>query len=256
MKITAITITAVLTTLCLMASAKSENVNDLRQFLATKQCQECDLSGSGLVMANLVGADLRGANLVGANFSQANLTGANLAGANLSGASFNGANLSGANLRGAIANGTDFRHVYFINADLTGVILKNAYVEGAVGIPDYAGNPEMFYGWGLMENKQGNFNAAIENYNKALILNPKYAEVYLARGMILYRLGNTSGATQDAEVASQLFQEQQNPAGYEAAQNFIQGVESFQKSKAPSRTAGIERVIQSVGGLLLQFFLR
>lgn len=258
MKATILTITAVLTILSSISSARAENINELRQFLATKQCQQCDLSGSGLVLANLAGADLRGANLVGANLSQANLTGANLAGANLSGASFNGANLTAANLRGAIVNGTDFRNVYFINADLTGVIFNNAYVQGAVGIPDYAGNPEMFYGWGLIENKQGNFKAAVEHYNRALNLNPKYAEAYLARSMALYRLGNTAQSNQDAQSASELFEEQQNPAGYQAAQNFIQGVQALaeRESKPPSgSTDGIERVIQSVGGLLLQFFL-
>ncbi|ACK72188.1 pentapeptide repeat protein [Gloeothece citriformis PCC 7424] len=258
MKISVIIITAVWTTLGVISPVKSENLNDLRQFLATKQCQECDLSGAGLVLANLAGADLRGANLAGANLSQANLSGANLAGANLSGASFNGANLSGANLRGAIVNGTDFRNVYFINADLTGVMLNNAYLQGAVGIPDYAGNPEMFYGWGLVENKQGNYKSAIEYYNRAIYLNPKYAEAYLARSMASYRLGNTTGATQDAQAASQLFEEQQNPAGYQAAENFLQGMQAMaeRQSKPPSgSTGGIERVIQSVGSILLQFFL-
>lgn len=242
-----------------MIPARAENIEQLRQFLATKQCQQCDLSGSGLVLANLAGADLRGANLSGANLSQANLSGANLAGANLSGASFNGANLTAANLRGASVNGTDFRNVYFVNADLTGVSLDKAYVQGAVGIPDSAGNPEMFYGWGLMENKQGNFNAALQYYNKALDLNPKYAEAYLARSMVQYHFGNSAQATQDAKTASELFQEQQNPAGYQAAENFIAGMEAIAKRKtdAPSgSTAGIERVLQTVGGLLLQFFLR
>ncbi|MFM6437017.1 MAG: pentapeptide repeat-containing protein, partial [Microcystis panniformis] len=67
-----------------------EDLNHLQQLLSTRQCPQCDLSGSGLVQSNLVGAKLNGANLVGANLSQANLSGADLSGANLTSASLFG----------------------------------------------------------------------------------------------------------------------------------------------------------------------
>lgn len=249
---TALILTAILTTLSGLMPAQAEDLAHLRQLLSTKQCPGCNLSNAGLVTTNLAGADLSGANLSGANLSQANLSGANLSGANLSGASLHGANLIGANLRGANVNGADLRNTYLTNADLTGVILDNAFVQGAVGIPHYAGTPELFYGWGLVEANKGNYPAAIEHYNKALSIKSDYAEAYLARGLAYYRLGNEAGAVQNAEISSQLFEKQQNVAGYQAAQNFIVGMEKVRNSPNPGAVSTMDRVVQSVGGLLLQ----
>nr|WP_322111842.1 pentapeptide repeat-containing protein [Aerosakkonema funiforme] len=78
------------------------NEDNIKKLLATKQCQNCDLSGVNLSGANLPNANLSGANLSGANLSGANLSGADLSGANLSDANVTDANLSDANLTGAI----------------------------------------------------------------------------------------------------------------------------------------------------------
>lgn len=78
------------------------NEDNIKQLLATKQCQNCDLSGANLSGANLPNANLTGANLTGANLTGANLTGANLSNANLTGANVTDANLSNANLTGTI----------------------------------------------------------------------------------------------------------------------------------------------------------
>ena len=46
------------TTLTLTTTVQAANPEHVKQLLATKQCQNCDLSGAGLVMADLSGADL------------------------------------------------------------------------------------------------------------------------------------------------------------------------------------------------------
>ena len=56
----------------------AENLEHTQQLLATKQCPSCDLSGAGLVLADLAGANLQGANLARANLSRADLSGADL----------------------------------------------------------------------------------------------------------------------------------------------------------------------------------
>ncbi len=66
----------------------SNQQNQVKELLQTKQCQECNFSN-----ANLKGLDLQGANLEGAN-----LSGAKLANANLKNANLNRANLTGADL--------------------------------------------------------------------------------------------------------------------------------------------------------------
>ncbi len=257
MKLTIFTITTLLVTLGFSLSGQAENLDQLRQLLATKQCPACDLSGTGLVLLNLSGAQLSGANLSQANLSQANLSGADLSGTNLSGASLNGANLSGANLSGANLTGADLRESYLTNANLTGTNLATAYLQGAMGIPDSAGTTEQFYGWGLTETQKGNYEAAIESYNKALSLNREFAPAYLARGIAQYRLGNEQGATQDAEIAAQLFETQENDQGYEASKNFLKTMESIREAKKQQEgNPELDNMVRGVGSLLLQLLLR
>lgn len=233
-----------------------EDLNHLQQLLSTRKCPQCDLSGSGLVQSNLVGAKLNGVNLVGANLSQANLSGADLSGANLTGASLFGANLTGANLSGAILTGADLRGAYLNNANLDNTKLDTAYVQGAVGIPSSAGTPELFYGLGMVEGKQGRTSTAIENFNKALTINSEYAPAYLARAMAHYRLGQNALAAQDAQMASTLFQRQGNTPGYEAAENFIKGMEIALKPREQGGgNAQLDQIVQGIGSLLLQFVL-
>lgn len=243
----------------LIVPASAENLSDLSQLLSTKQCYQCDLSRSGLVMADLAGANLSSANLSGANLSQANLAGADLSGANLSGASLHGANLSGANLVGANLTGTDLRDTYLVNANLLGVDLADAHVQGAVGIPSHAGTPEQFYSWGMNEAAKGNYLDAIDHFNRALDADPDFAPAYLSRGLTQYRIGNEAGATEDAQIAANLFEEQENIEGQEAAQNFIQAIAAYREAvnsaEEPKGGLGLDRIIGSIGSLLLQFLV-
>ncbi|MGL5878662.1 MAG: pentapeptide repeat-containing protein, partial [Xenococcaceae cyanobacterium] len=165
-KKTVIAATVILTAIA-QIPAMAENLTQLNELLSTKECTQCDLSGTGLVMANLAGAKLSGANLSQANLSQANLNNADLSNADLSGASLYGANLTGANLKGAKLEGTDLRSAYLNNANLDNISLENAKIQGTKGIGKYAGTPQQFYGWGVSEAEQGHYQVAIEHYTRA-----------------------------------------------------------------------------------------
>jgi uncharacterized protein YjbI with pentapeptide repeats len=256
MKSSFLAITTVLLTFSASLPVRGENLEHLRQLLSTKECDRCELSGAGLVMSNLASAKLSGANLSQANLSQANLSGADLSGANLTGASLYGANLIGANLAGAILDGTDLRTAYLTNANLIGTKLDSAYVQGAYGIPTYAGSAQQFYGWGLVESRKGNHAAAIAHYDQSLNLDPEFAPAYLARGIANYRLGKQGNAQSDAQVATQLFQKQQNQSGYQASLNFLTNMEMIrQANKEPEETSEFGKFLQSAAGLLLQFLM-
>ena len=250
---TIISLVTVLTTISLSSAAQAENIAHISQLLSTKDCSLCDLSNAGLVMSNLSGSQLRGADLSGANLSRANLRGADLSGANLSGASLNGADLSGANLSGANLNGTDLRSAYLVNANLTDVSLDTAYMQGAIGVPNYAGTPAQFHNWGALEAQKGNYQAAIGHYNSALNIKPDFAPAYLARGLARYRLGDAAGATQDAEIAAHLFENENDPSGYQASQAFLQRLE-LATNPPKGQGGGIDRFIGGFSSLLLKLF--
>jgi len=246
--------TATLLTAIVPANAASaENIQHTQQLLATRQCSQCDLSGAGLVLANLPGADLRGANLSGANLSRANLSGADLSGANLSGTSLFGVNLSGANLTGANLTGADLRTAYLGNANLASVNLTNAVLLGVRGMPTNIGEAEDFYRLGVAEAKGGNYRNAIDYYNQALSLKPDLAAVYFARSMSRADLGDFAGATQDAQVAGELFASQGNARGQEVSKELAAAIVVRQKPTEP-RTGGGSwmNALGALGSVLLK----
>lgn len=255
MKLKILVATALATALYPITSASAENLEHTQQLLATRQCQSCDLSGAGLVLANLGGADLKGANLVGANLSRANLAGADLSGANLSGTSLFGANLSGANLNGANLSGADLRTAYLTNANLLNANLSNAYLMGVIGMPSNAGTAEDFYRLGVVEAKSGNYRNAIDHYNQALSLKPDLAVVYFARSMSRADLGDFVGANQDAKLAKQLFTQQGNLQGQELSKQLIAAIEVRQKPSDDQGGGGggnFMNVVGALGSVLLK----
>lgn len=250
---------AILTTISLSAPVVAENLTQLSKLLSTRQCPACNLTGSGLVMANLSGANLKGADLKHANLSQANLSGADLSGADLTGASLNGANLTDANLSGANMTGTDIRDAYLVNADLTGVNLNTAYVQGAKGLPQYAGDPEQFYRWAVTEAQRGNYKGSIERFNTALSIDHDFAPAYLGRGLSQYRLGNEVEAIKDAQIASQLFEAQKNEAGLEASKSLLQAMElarNIQENPQKDPGPNYGSLFQGIASMVMQFLLR
>ena len=241
-------------TFSLATVAQAANSEHIRQLLATKQCLNCDLSGAGLVLADLSGANLSGANLTNANLSRANLSGADLTGANLSGASLFGVNLSGAKLSGANLLGTDLRNTYLANAELTSVNLKGANLQGAVGIPLQAAKPEEFYGWGVAEAQKGNQQRAIDYFNQAIAIKLDFAAAYLARGVARYQILDRQGAFQDAQTAEKLFKSQNNADGMLTAQAFVKELQTPQTAKLSSGKPSFMDFVGGLGSLLLQFF--
>lgn len=264
-----------LTLLVLPLAVGAENLQHLNQLLTTRQCQRCDLTRSGLVQsdlnridvrgsdlsdANLARSNLRGANLQGANLSRASLFGADLSGADLRGANLaqadlGAANLTGANLEGAVFAQTDLRQAILTGANLTGVDLRNAYVRGAVDIPLYALKAEEFYIWGMEEGRRQNPKGAIENFNRAITLDPKFAPAYMGRALAKQSLRDLVGAVEDARQAEVLFQAQNNPEGAKLAQQLAFAIQNPPQENKPENHP-LSGLFTSLGSILLPFLMR
>ncbi len=247
---------ALLTLLAIANPVRSENLQDLTQLLSTNKCPLCDLREAGLVMVDLSRADLTGADLSEANLSQADLSGANLSGANLSGASLNGADLTGANLNGAITVDTDFRGAYFDRATFVNTNLDAAFMQGAKGVSNEAGTPQLFYGWGLLETRQGNHQAALNHYDKALSIDPAFAPGYLGRGLALLQIGNESAAEQNVEYAALLFEEQNNEVGLKTSEQFLDNLDQLQAArKKGAGTPRLDAIVRGVASMAFKYLL-
>ncbi len=255
MSLRIVTTATFLTVLLSPSVALAENLTDLNQLLSTQTCQRCNLINAGLVRADLAGAQLQGANLINANLSRANLSGADLSGADLTGASLHGANLTGANLTGATLNQTDLRNAYLENAQLENTTLETAYIRGAIGIPTSASSAKQFYRIAAAEAEAGNYEGALKYCNLAISVDSEYAPAYLGRGVARFRLGDEAGATQDGERALQLFQEQNNPTGIQASQQFMKAMELASQLRENNNGGGggLNRVFTTVGSLLMRF---
>jgi uncharacterized protein YjbI with pentapeptide repeats len=245
---------ALLTTISLTTNVQAANSEHVRQLLATKQCQNCDLTNAGLVMADLSGANLSGANLTSANLSRANLSGADLRGANLSGASLFGVNLSEAKFSGANLAGADLRNTYLANAEMKGAYLNGANFQGAVGIPSQVASPDEFYALGIAEGQKGNQQQAIGYFNQAIAIKPEFAGAYLARGVARYQILDRQGAFQDAQVAEKLFTSQNNTPGTQTAQAFIKELKTPVNDQVSTGSPSFVDFLGSLGSVLLQFF--
>ena len=64
----------------------------------------------------------------------------------------------------------------------------------------------------------GNYTAAIQDYNKAIELNPDYANAYYNRGLAKYKLGDKDGSCLDWSKAGELGLSQ----AYDAIKEFCQ----------------------------------
>ncbi|HIK07926.1 MAG TPA: pentapeptide repeat-containing protein [Trichormus sp. M33_DOE_039] len=253
MKNIILTTTVFLATISLTNAVQAANPEHLRQLLATKQCQNCDLTNAGLVLADLSGANLSGANLAGANLSRANLSGADLRGANLNGAGLFGANLSAAKLGGANLGSADLRSTYLGNTEFTGAYVTGANFQGAVGIPLQVATADEFYAWGVAEAQKGNQQQAINYFNQAIAIQPEYAGAYLARGFSRYQVLDRQGAFQDAQTAEKLFTTQQNATGIQTTQAFIKELQTPYTEKVSAGQPSFTDFFSSLGSVLLQF---
>jgi tetratricopeptide (TPR) repeat protein len=252
--------------------AIAENIEHVNRALSTNQCQKCDLSGAGLVFAKLNGVNLSNSNLREVNLSRAdlsyailknvdfrgasllgaNLNGADLSGANLSNVDLSGVNFSNANLQGATFAGSDLRRAYFGGADLTGANFNNTFLRGAIGIPVTAIKAEEYYSWATDEDKRGNHKLAIEYFNKAVTVEPKFAIGYMGRAVSLKQIGDVELAIQDADRAAGLFEAQGDLKGQKLALDLAE----VMKNPPSAPGTGFGDVVSSLGSLLLQFLLR
>ncbi|ERN39930.1 putative low-complexity protein [Rubidibacter lacunae KORDI 51-2] len=227
---------------------RAEDLQHVNQLLSTRACQLCNLQGTGLVHANLSHAQLQGADLRDANLSRAILSGADLSGADLSGASLNGANLQNAILTGASLDNTDLRDAYLVGATFDPGDLEMAYLQGAIGIPDNSISPEYYYQLGVAETEDGNYPGALEFYNRALGIDSEFAPAYLGRSVALYRQGDDLVAMQDAQTAIDLFIDQDNQKGVQAATKMLYFV---QYANAPREIdEGDPDPMQAIGGIV------
>jgi Flp pilus assembly protein TadD len=67
----------------------------------------------------------------------------------------------------------------------------------------------------------GNYQQAINDYNKVVELNPQYAAAYHNRGIAYARIGNTQQAMENFKIAARL--------GFKGAQDILRsnGIEDF-----------------------------
>ncbi|MDW8202944.1 MAG: pentapeptide repeat-containing protein [Cyanobacteriota bacterium SKYGB_h_bin112] len=230
--------------------AQAENLQDVRQLLSSRQCQQCNLAGSGLAYADLVGADLRGANLRGANLGRADLRGADLSGADLSHASLSGAILQGTNFTAANLNGVDLRGAYVVNAIFQDANLSNALLKGAIGLPLSLLNAQELHNWGVEEASRGNYRGAIDFYSQAIALEPRRAPTIFNRSLAYLRLNELNLAMADVKRAADLFKAQGNTQAYQASQILIQRIEeAAQEPERPQTGIGVQ-IINGLGALL------
>ncbi|MEL6222037.1 MAG: pentapeptide repeat-containing protein [Cyanobacteria bacterium J06627_8] len=239
--------------------ARGENLIQLQQLLSTGRCDGCNLSRAGLVYANLSGASLQQVNLRQANLSQADLSGSDLSGADLTRAVLHAADLSDADLRGADLRGADLRGALVQGANFEGALLDGALIRGAFGLPQTIATPELLFQWGMLEAEQGNYELAIQYFSRSLESNPDSAELYLARGIALFRWGDPDTAYEDARQAEQLFLERGDEVGQQNAAAFAEGIIEVQTRIAEGPDpppADFLGLVGSLGTMLFQFAAR
>lgn len=82
-------------------------------------------------------------------------------------------------------------------------------------------NANAYYHRGRLLHELGDNLNAVLNFDRALQLNPRYADAYLRRAGARYNIGDRPGTVQDLQLAAKFFQAQGNTKGYEQAQNLI-----------------------------------
>ena len=58
-----------------------------------------------------------------------------------------------------------------------------------------------YFDSGYDKSENGDYNGAISDYNKAIEINPNFAEAYYNRAITKYYMGNYIGACEDAKKA-------------------------------------------------------
>ncbi len=251
--------------------ALAENPQHFRRLVVTSQCPRCDLRGVGLVFArmerlNVTGANLQDANLgrgkfAGGVFRQANLqrvsffgsdlTGADFTNADLRGADLADANLAGANLTGANLTGANLHRAYLEGAIVQGTVFEGAYLRDAAGLPPTVVQAKDYYRWGLEEVQRGRYGPALAYFDTTLQLDETLTEARMARAATRSRLGDATGAIEDAKQSELEFTKAGALEKAKVAKELYQTLE--QANKPPGFW---DNFLNSVAPMLFQFLLR
>ena len=68
----------------------------------------------------------------------------------------------------------------------------------------HAQTAEDYFASGLAKYNQGDYRGAIQDYKKAIEINPNYAEAYISRGNAKVKLGDSKSAIQDYNKATEI----------------------------------------------------
>ena len=102
---------------------------------------------------------------------------------------------------------------------LVALVVKAAHAEKCT-------SAESYFERGCVRSNQAQIKGAIDDYNQAIKLNPKFANAYLHRGYVWQSLGNSEDAINDFKIAVEL-----DPKLTEAAS----GVSMMKKPEAPKQ---------------------
>ena len=125
-------------------------------------------------------------------------------------------------------------------------------MRGAIGIPINAIRAEEYYSWATDEDKRSNYKQAIDYFNKAVTVDPKFALGYMGRAVSLKQMGDVELAIQDADRAAGLFEAQGNLKGQKLALDLSE----VMKNPPSAPGTGFGDIVSGLGSLLLQFLLR
>ena len=106
--------------------------------------------------------------------------------------------------------GNSIHHLLYDVLDSRGIAKVNSGdIKGA--IQDYNKaieiNPEFSQTYnhrGIAKSKSGNIKGAIQDFNKAIEINPEYSPAYNNRGNIKYEIGDLAGAIRDYDAAIEI----------------------------------------------------
>lgn len=110
---------------------------------------------------------------------------------------------------------------------------------------------EFYFQRGFSQERLGDKQKAMEDYNEAIKLDPTHANAYFHRGMINKEVGHRKMAVDDLRKAAKYFLEQGDIENYQKARNLSQGMHDFrvaaQSEQAESNNHALERI--AVNGL-------
>lgn len=123
-------------------------------------------------------------------------------------------------LRGALA---EFNKAINLQEDFVSAYVNRANIKDDLGDPsgalvDYAtalkyeqNDPNIYYNRGLTYSRLKQYEKAVNDYDRAIAINPEYAPPYTGRAIIKYDiLGDKEGGLQDLKTAADLYKKQGN----------------------------------------------